>query len=69
MKKALLKGTDLRKTFSRGGKNTLVLDGVNVEVRERDFTVVMGPSGAGKSTLLYCLSGMDCLTGGEVAYR
>ena len=40
-----------------------------MELYEGDFTVIMGASGAGKSTLLYSLSGMDNITGGEIAYR
>ena len=69
MKEVLLKGQDLCKTFPQGnGKNT-VLDRLDVEIYQGDFTVMMGASGVGKSTLLYCLSGMDSVTGGEVLYK
>lgn len=69
MKKTLLQGKDLCKTFSQSGENAMILNKVNVEIYDRDFTVIMGASGAGKSTLLYSLSGMDSVTGGEILYK
>lgn len=67
MKKVLLQGKGLCKTFPQSGGT--VLNQVDVELYAKDFTVVMGPSGAGKSTLLYALSGMDRVTSGEIIYR
>ena len=69
MKNALLQGRELSKTFSQSGENALILNKVNVDIYEGDFTVIMGASGAGKSTLLYSLSGMDSITGGEIVYK
>ena len=46
-----------------------VLDQVDVDIYEKDFTIIMGASGAGKSTLLYTLSGMDGFTEGKVTYK
>lgn len=69
MKQVLLEGRGLCKAFPRSGGETLILDHVDVNLYEGDFTVIMGPSGAGKSTLLYALSGMDGITGGEIVYR
>ena len=46
-----------------------MLNHINVEIYDRDFTVIMGPSGAGKSTLLYALSGMDTISSGQVLYK
>ena len=43
------------------------LDGLDVDVEARTFTVVMGPSGSGKSTLLYLLGGLDRVTSGEIS--
>jgi energy-coupling factor transport system ATP-binding protein len=47
-------------TLSYGyrGQGKLALDGVDLEVREGEFVVVMGPSGAGKSTLCASLNGL-----------
>lgn len=69
MKKVLLRTENLCKSYANGGVQTHVLDRVNVEIYEGDFTVIMGSSGAGKSTLLYCMSGMDLVTAGRVFYK
>jgi polar amino acid transport system ATP-binding protein len=45
----------LRKSF--GGN--LVLDGVDLDVREGEVTVLLGPSGSGKSTLLRCVNHLE----------
>lgn len=65
MKKVVLSGKSIIKSF---GENT-VLHGIDAEIFEGDFTVIMGSSGSGKSTLLYMLSGMDKVSGGELFYR
>lgn len=58
-----MKAENLCKSFANNGGQNHVLDMVNLEIYEGDFTVIMGSSGAGKSTLLYALSGMDKPTG------
>ena len=40
------------------GQEKPALDGVDLEVAEGEFVVVMGPSGAGKSTLCVSLNGL-----------
>lgn len=69
MKSGLLKATDLCKGYANNGVQNHVLNMVNTEIYEGDFTVIMGASGAGKSTLLYVLSGMDLPTSGRVTYK
>ncbi len=69
MKNTILCGKDIRKTFTQSGKETQILLGIDVNIYEGDFTVIMGSSGAGKSTLLYALSGMDTITGGSVKFK
>lgn len=49
--------------------NHKILDNVNLEIFESDFTVIMGPSGAGKSTLLQNISTMDKPTSGKVIFN
>lgn len=68
-KNVVLQGKHIYKSYNQGKKSNLVLEDVNVEIYEGDFTVIMGSSGAGKSTLLYCLSGMDSISDGQVLYR
>lgn len=67
MKHILLSADGVCKSF--GTEEHLVLDHVNTDIYEGDFTIIMGASGAGKSTLLYALSGMDGITGGRVIYQ
>ncbi len=69
MKKIILKSDKLCKSFANEGIQNHVLDNVDMEVYEGDFTVIMGSSGSGKSTLLYSLSGMDVPTSGKVFYK
>ena len=69
MKKILLRGRNISKAYSRGEQETRVLQGIDVDIYEGDFTVIMGPSGAGKSTLLYALSGMEKITSGRIDYK
>lgn len=68
MKKVILKSEKLCKSFANEGSQNHVLDNVDLEIYEGDFTVIMGSSGSGKSTLLYSLSGMDTPTSGKVYY-
>lgn len=66
MKKIILEGKGLCKTFANGQVATNVIRNLDVEIYEGDFTVIMGTSGAGKSTLLYMLSGIDTVTSGQI---
>lgn len=69
MNNIILRTDKLCKTFSTGGgaKQT-VLQNLDIEVNNGDFTVIMGSSGTGKSTLLYALSGMDRPTSGSIQF-
>ncbi|WDF43006.1 ABC transporter ATP-binding protein [Streptomyces sp. T12] len=49
--------------------STTALDGVDVEVRERNSLAIMGPSGSGKSTLLHTLAGIIRPDEGRVLLR
>ena len=44
-----------------------VIKGVDLDIAEGDFCVFVGPSGCGKSTLLRMISGLEDITGGEIA--
>jgi len=59
--------SDLTKHFQMGGTTVHALDGVDLDIPQKSFTVVMGPSGSGKSTLLYLLGGLDRPTSGQIA--
>ncbi|MEZ2127814.1 MULTISPECIES: ABC transporter ATP-binding protein [unclassified Sinorhizobium] len=44
-----------------------VLHGVDVEIEDGEFVVLVGPSGCGKSTLLRMLAGLESISGGTIA--
>jgi multiple sugar transport system ATP-binding protein len=46
--------------------HTPVLRGVDVDVPDGSFTVLVGPSGCGKSTLLRLIAGLEELSAGEI---
>jgi multiple sugar transport system ATP-binding protein len=45
---------------------TQVLHGVDIEIADGSFTVLVGPSGCGKSTLLRMIAGLEHISDGEV---
>ena len=47
-------------------QDTEILHGVDIDIAEGSFTVLVGPSGCGKSTLLRMLAGLEEVTGGEI---
>jgi multiple sugar transport system ATP-binding protein len=49
------------------GKNTVVLDDIDLEVAPGEFVILVGASGCGKSTLLNIIAGLDTPTAGSVA--
>jgi len=57
----LLKGVE--KIYPNGYK---AIHGIDVEIEEGEFIVLVGPSGCGKSTLLRMVAGLEDITSGEV---
>jgi len=58
---------DLVKVFRTGSESVRALDGVTIDVAEREFFVLLGLSGSGKTTLLRCVAGLEKPDGGEVS--
>ncbi len=54
---------DLTKRFA----DTLVLDNINLEIREHEFLGLLGPSGSGKTTILRILAGLEIPDSGTVS--
>jgi len=60
---------DITKVYDMGEVQVHALRGVDVQLAESEFVVLLGPSGSGKSTLLNILGGLDTPTSGKVFYR
>lgn len=65
MAETLLKIEHLTKRF---GEN-LILDDVNLTVKQGEVIVVVGASGCGKSTLLRCIDALEPIQGGTIRLR
>lgn len=60
MEKIIAKATGIKKSYKMSKTNTVhALRGVDIEIREGDFSVIVGPSGCGKSTLMHILGLLD----------
>lgn len=46
--------------------NNAVLKGINLEIEEGEFMVLVGPSGCGKSTLLRLIAGLEEISAGKI---
>ena len=67
-KPILLSLRGITKSFGHGETKVQVLRGVNLDIREGEFLVILGESGCGKSTMLNIIGGMDQPTEGEVLF-
>ncbi len=56
----------VRKVFDGRAGEVVALDGVDLEIAEKEFVTVIGTSGCGKSTLLTIIAGLEEETEGEV---
>jgi putative ABC transport system ATP-binding protein len=66
---AVYEARGITKTYHMGEVDVHALRGVDLELYEGEFVVLLGPSGSGKSTLLNILGGLDVPTSGQVSYR
>jgi sn-glycerol 3-phosphate transport system ATP-binding protein len=54
------------KKYGKGKQELQVIHGVNADIADREFIVIVGPSGCGKSTLLRMVAGLEEISGGEI---
>jgi len=67
---AFLQIKNLSKEFAKkDGRTAKVLDGINLDIRKKEFIAVFGPNGCGKTTLLKILAGFEKATAGEAFLR
>jgi len=56
----------LKQVTKRFGE-TRVIEGLDLEIRDHEFMVLVGPSGCGKSTALRMVAGLEDVTGGTIS--
>ncbi|MHB1417885.1 MAG: ABC transporter ATP-binding protein [Chloroflexota bacterium] len=63
-----IQAIDVEKVFYDKFHRPLVraIDRVNLDVKDREFAVLLGPSGCGKSTFLHLVAGVEKITGGQL---
>ena len=54
------------KNLDKSYGSTQILHGINLEIQDGEFAVLVGPSGCGKSTTLRIVAGLEEATGGDV---
>ena len=57
---------ELRDVSQELRRATRSIHGIDLEVADGEFIVIVGPSGCGKSTLLRMVAGLEAITGGEI---
>jgi multiple sugar transport system ATP-binding protein len=56
--------SNVDKIYAGGAK---AVNGLNLEIKDGEFMVLVGPSGCGKSTALRMIAGLEDISGGEIA--
>ena len=60
--------SNLEKVYTeKNGPGVKVVHGINLEIKDREFMVLVGPSGCGKSTTLRMIAGLEEISGGTIA--
>lgn len=65
---ALLRGTELIKSYHKGRQTIPVLRGASLEIFAGEHLAIIGQSGSGKSTLMHLLATLDAPDSGEVHF-
>ena len=60
MARVELKG--LRKEYD----GAVAVEGLDLNVKDKEFVVLLGPSGCGKTTTLRCIAGLEDVDDGEI---
>ena len=68
-RKTVFEARGITKVYHMGEVDVHALRGIDLDLFESEFVVLLGPSGSGKSTLLNILGGLDVPTSGIVRYR
>ncbi|MCU0969772.1 MAG: ATP-binding cassette domain-containing protein [Rubrivivax sp.] len=64
---AAIQFRDVIKRYGSGAGALQVIHGVDAEIADGEFVVIVGPSGCGKSTLLRMVAGLEAISGGTIS--
>jgi NitT/TauT family transport system ATP-binding protein len=56
----------VRRIYGREGHGIVTLDGIDLDIADKEFVAIVGPSGCGKTTCLRMVAGFDTPTSGSV---
>jgi len=54
------------KNIKKAYDKNIIIDGVDLEIKDKEFLVLVGASGCGKSTILRMIAGLEEISGGEI---
>src|ERR1041385_2775104 len=54
------------KDLSKSFKEVVAVNNLNLDIRDKEFMVLVGPSGCGKSTALRMIAGLEEISGGDL---
>ena len=63
---SVIKTEGITKIYTETAIPVYALNGIDLDIKEGEFTAIVGPSGCGKTTLLNILGGLDHPTQGRV---
>lgn len=66
--KLLLSIQNLSKNYHTPKSEICALEGINLDIDEKEFISIVGPSGCGKSTILSILSELEKKSGGNICF-
>ncbi|SDF30771.1 nitrate/nitrite transport system ATP-binding protein [Celeribacter baekdonensis] len=66
---SILTFDNVSKGFGQGLTRTEVLKGINLDVKEGEFLVLLGFSGSGKTTLINLMAGLETPSAGTVSFK
>lgn len=57
------------KELKKGYDDTVILDGITLDIEQGEIVSILGPSGSGKTTLLNCILGISEIDSGSLSYN